>query len=412
LSARGANSNPNPETAVRNPVAPGHLKLEFGLRRTGTMSVRGYLLRAGMLTFVLVGGVLCAEWVLQWRYERIARSDRITPGLSRPDPQVGWTLTPGWRGTHQHHDFQAAYSINASGFRGPDVRLHMLPASMIAVVGDSFAFGTGVGDAEAFTHLLDRGSPETRRVYNFSVPGFSTDQELLLAEREILPFKPSLLILVVYLANDLFDNQLPQSLQVRRQKPLFTLDGGRLVLHSPFSPPPDYAGEPPTLLDMVLGNRPGESSVWRRLEARSRLYALLHEAVVPVRSEDPAFASRHAYGLELFWALIERLRKGCESAGTRLALALLGGRSFVESPSSLSAGFQEFFRARLAEGAAARELDLIDVARAMRSRHSETGGRWFYAHEGHLNSEGHRLVAEIISAGLNRRALGRTASGR
>ena len=377
------------------------------------MSVRGYLLRWGMLAFVLVGGVLSAEWVLRWRYQRIAGSDRMTAGLTRPDPELGWKLSPLWRGTHQHHDFEAAYSTNGSGFRGADVRFHTPPARMIAVVGDSFTFGTGVNDDEVFTHLLDRLAPASARFYNFAVPGFSTDQELLLVEREVLRFRPNLLILVVYLANDLFDNQLPEALQVRRSKPMFTLDGGSLVLKSPRLAPSveDSAGSP-TLLDMVLGNRPGESTAWQRLEGRSHLFRLVRETVLPFRAEDPAFETRHAYGLELFWALVNRLRESCESTDTRVALALLGGRSFVESPSSLSAEFQEFFRSRLAAGAADRGLIVIDIAQAMRSRYGETGAPWFNRNEGHLNADGHRVVADIVGTSLAGPDFSGAASGR
>src|SRR5688572_1565931 len=153
---------------------------------------RGYVLRFGLLAVVLVSATAGLEWFLRWRYVSIAQSDQLTTGLTRPDPELGWMLTPRWTGTHSHHDFRAAYTTNGLGFRGADIRTHRPPASLIAIVGDSFTFGTGVNDAEVFTELLDRESPATRRVYNFAVPGFSTDQEVLLAERDILLNKPQL----------------------------------------------------------------------------------------------------------------------------------------------------------------------------------------------------------------------------
>jgi hypothetical protein len=365
-----------------------------------------------MLASILIGGILAAEWVLGWQYQRIARSDRLTPGLTVPDPKLGWKLTPGWRGTHAHHDFNAAYSINGIGFRGADIRFHPAGARKIAVVGDSFTFGTGVNDDEIFTHLLDGRAPQSERVYNFAVPGFSTDQELLLIERDVLPVNPTTVIVVVYLFNDLFDNQLPAALQVRHQKPMFTLERGQLVL-KPFAfGASDESAGGPTLLDMVYGNQPGGSTMWQRMEGRSHLFRVVRETLLPPRIDDASFDSRQTYAFELFWALIARLQESCRAAGASFAIALMGGRTFVESPSGLSAQFQEAFRSRLVAEAAAHDVEVIDIAGSMRSRYAQSGSHWFHPNEGHLNTDGHRVVAEIVGTALASRRFTGLSSGR
>jgi hypothetical protein len=357
------------------------------------------------LVWVMVFGVAAAtaaaEWLLRSRYLRIAGSDRLERGVTIPDPMLGWRLQPYWHGRHSHHDFDVAYSINAGGLRGLDPRAHRPPARNVAIVGDSFTFGIGVNDDEVFTHLLNRRQPQRRRVYNFAVPGYSTDQELLLAERQILGTKPDILVLVVYLANDLFDNQLTMPLQVRHVKPRFVLSGSELMLTNTPVPdgPIDRTGQP-NLLDMVLGDRP-EKARWRqRLEGRSYLFRLLSETVLPAPAEDPAFDERFAPALRLFWAIVERLQRSCVAHETRCVLALMAGSSFVESPASLSAHFQDFFRQRLVGGAADRRIAMIDVAGAMKERYERRRGRWFHPNEGHLNAEGHRIVASIFEDAL------------
>jgi hypothetical protein len=356
-----------------------------------------------MVAFILGAGVLSIEWYLRRSYLQIARSDRITPGLTHPDPELGWTLTPGWRGTHEHHDYKAAYSINGSGFRGADARFHPASSPLIALVGDSFTFGTGVNDGEEFTQVLDREMAHLGRFYNFSVPGFSTDQEVLLIEREVLPFKPRLIVLVVYLANDLFDNQLTAAIQVRRGKPRFVLEGDRLVLtNSPVVNQSAETNQAPTLLQMIAGHDLQALSLRQRLEGRFQVFRTVSELLPRRAEDDAAFESQHAAAVRLFWALVDRLQEKATSAGSQLALATLAGRSYVEAPSSLSATFQDFFRRRLATEAAARRVPFIDVAGQMRERYQESPQPWFYPNEGHLTAQGHQAVASIVKDGTDK----------
>ena len=212
------------------------------------------------------------------------------------------------------------------------------------------------------------------------------------------------MVLVTYLANDLFDNQLTMPLQVLRSKPLFVLgDGGTLTLKGgPAGQPPTTRAGQPQLIDMVLGNRPEESGLRQRLEARSYLFRFLSERVLPGPGDDPAFAQRHDYALRLYWALVDRLQMGCREHRIRCVVALMPGSSFVESPSSLSAQFQEFFRRRLVEEGARRRVDVVDVASALRVRHDQSSGQWFHPNEGHLSAEGHGVVAAILESELDR----------
>ena len=352
-------------------------------------------------TLILAAATSAAEWYLRSRYLSIARSDRLQAGMSIPDRTLGWRLSPSWRGRHGHHDFEVGYSINAGGFRGLDARAHPPAARSVALVGDSFTFGIGVNDEETFAHLLNQGQPGAVRFYNFSVPGYSTDQEVLLAEQQVLARRPDVLVLVVYLANDLFDNQLTMPLQGRRAKPRFLLQNDELVLTNSPVPngPMDRTGQP-TLLDMVLGNRPDDARLRQRLEGRSYLFRLLSETILPAASEDPQFDQRFAPALQLFWALIDRLQGGCAATGTRCAIALMGGRSFVEAPSSLSAQFQDFFRRRIGGGAAERGVDVIDIGAELRRRYERQSGDWFHPNEGHLNAEGHLVVASMFAEAL------------
>ncbi len=89
-------------------------------------------------------------------------------------------------------------AINALGFRGqlPD------PAKpLIAVVGDSFAFGYGVGEDEANPAVLARLLPRAS-VLNTAVNGYNIEQEALVFRERVAPLRPALVI-VQFVFNDM-----------------------------------------------------------------------------------------------------------------------------------------------------------------------------------------------------------------
>src|SRR5690606_6379921 len=94
-------------------------------------------------------------------------------------------------------------------------------------------------EGETFVDLLNTGGgSDGVQFSNFGVPGYSTDQQLLLLDK-ISGYRPESLVWTVYLGNDLLDNRYPFPLQAEYAKPLFRLENERLVLYN--SPVPRQA---------------------------------------------------------------------------------------------------------------------------------------------------------------------------
>ncbi|MBI4229290.1 MAG: hypothetical protein HY608_00485 [Planctomycetes bacterium] len=110
------------------------------------------------------------------------------------DPELDWRLNPGYRGP--------GTTINRAGFRGPD-----LPGEgarrLVAALGDSCTFGTGVTDAEAWPAALERLLGPPWAVANAGVPGYTSSQCLRRLERDVLPLHPEGVVIKV-LWNDLW----------------------------------------------------------------------------------------------------------------------------------------------------------------------------------------------------------------
>ncbi len=343
-----------------------------------------------------------AEIVCRARDRAIQGSDRIDPGLIHPDPWLGWRLTPGWSGTHEHHDFRVQYRLGADGFRASDSAPAQPGLLVHAFVGDSFTFGLGVDDDETFVELLNQRASELGRFLNFGVPGYSTDQEALLIEETVLARRPTVIWLVVCLANDFFDNQRAVSLQTRLPKPFFKWQEGRLELRNfPVNPAPSLGqfteiDTRQALLEAVFGpgGPPPGPIAW--LGNHFALARLVASTVEPREDHGAAFTERFAPAIALFDQLIERIASRCRTAGVELRLVALPGRSFVEQPGSYSAQYQESFLTAAVGIARERNLRIVDLACGLLNRTRSGRDRWFFPHDGHLTPRGHKLVAELL----------------
>ncbi len=353
-----------------------------------------------LITLALIAafGLAATEIGLRWQQARIESSDDLAPGLIRPDPDLGWSLTPYWKGTHRHHDFSAHYHTSALGLRADTAWPNSSDRRPVTVVvGDSFTFGFGVDEASTFVHRLDRTAPGGHAFANGGLPGTSTDQQALLIERRLLPLRPARILLVVYLGNDLFDNLRPVPLQVRLPKPYFEVKGDALHLRNvpvPTRPVamPDDAG----LTAAVLG--PDASTwPWRvRLEQQSALFRLLSPPLLPAPPPVSGLEARLEPAIRLFGLLLAKIQRDCRQAGVALELVLLAGRSHALQPGSLSAQYQEILRHGARREARTHGVAVIDVAAAIRDSAAAKAATWFFPHDGHLTIAGHQAVADIL----------------
>lgn len=367
-------------------------------RSSGMPTRRTKLARVLLFLFSLVFFALLAaafgEWFLSEKRDRIHRSDHLDPNLVQYDPELGWALSPGWEGAHSHHDFQARYKVDFRGFRADSDWIIKPHSKRIAIFGDSFVFGFGVNDDQTFVHLLDKSAGSGRAFINCGVPGYSNDQEMLYMERVLPRLRPDVVILVVYLANDLFDNQLPYPLQVRGAKPYFTLENQTLILHNSPAPTAQTSNQAQmTLSSMVFGER--KNSLFGDFFAGSELFSVLQDSPAFRKDHSDEFSKRFVPAIDLFWAIANRARSLVEKQGVRFEIVILAGHSFVESPTSTSGQYQEALRA----GILARQtsdVPIIDLATQMQRRFKQENQSWFFENDGHLNPLGHQVVTTLL----------------
>jgi hypothetical protein len=296
------------------------------------------------------------SWRARWVGRYVFAGRPVFYGFDAHDPLTGWTLRPGLRDFRQFPG--STVSSNSRGIRG---RAEHAPGrrpggGRIVALGDSFTFGEGVGDDEAFPHVLQELLPGTE-VINLGVHGYGHDQMLLRLRAEGRRYEPDL-VLLGFFADDVGRNLL----RFRDYaKPRFTLDAdGTLVLRGTPVPPP------PRLL--------------RREAARFHLGALAR--TLAGRRDDALAANRLAF------ALLDAMRAEAAGAGARFVVAELPAPAEIALPRKSAA-------AELLDGyARGRQVPVCYTGPALLARVRD-GAR--YPPAGHYDAAAHRDVAEAIA---------------
>jgi lysophospholipase L1-like esterase len=148
--------------------------------------------------------VLATLGLLELALRVLAPSEMIfvEHGYFVADPELGVRLQPGFQG--------GRVSINSLGMIGHEASRTKPPgAHRILLLGDSFCFGVVHDRDKMFASLLEkwlRGWSLGAEVLNAGVPSWGTRQELQFLERDGLGLQPDLVLVAMFLGNDIVDN--------------------------------------------------------------------------------------------------------------------------------------------------------------------------------------------------------------
>ena len=132
------------------------------------------------------------------------------------DPVLGWKGRPGLN-AHLLIDGDDIYPIRTDEEGWPVTPAPRVEEAGLVVVGDSFAFGHGVRQGEAFFEV----APELR-IKALGAPGYDMVQEFLIIREMGSRLRGKLVVWLVYVENDLTDSLRPHWLGYRKpfaQKP-------------------------------------------------------------------------------------------------------------------------------------------------------------------------------------------------
>ncbi len=146
------------------------------------------------------------------------------PDAFMPDATLGARLKPGFNDRVVTSEFASTWAINEDGHRGPraarasgaaadgDAVGPGDTAERIVALGDSFTFGYGVEEEEAWPRrleaiLAEEEAGERVEVVILGVGGYGTWEETRYLEQERARLAPDLVLVAFYFGNDPVDNR-------------------------------------------------------------------------------------------------------------------------------------------------------------------------------------------------------------
>ena len=242
--------------------------------------------------------------------------------IGRFDPDLGWSLKPGARGSSKATGARVDYAINSRGTRGPEFTPEKAPGVLrVLVLGDSHTFGFGIPEPETYANLL-AGYFKDVEVINLAVSGFGVDQMLLRLRRDGFPLNPD--IVVCYVPHYADFRHIQDSMW-GMGKPRMRLTDGALTLENC-----PVANNSPLLLAAMTAD--SFLSEW------CRTYEILRNTVywLSIPRAKPGEGALPDPGLwketvDLGNAIVSAMRRECRERGTEFVLATMVGELSVEA---------------------------------------------------------------------------------
>ena len=175
----------------------------------------------------------------------IRLANRWFPYFYCYDEDRGWGLNPGAHGWYRREGV-AYVRINHDGFRGPDYPERKPPRVFrVAVLGDSYVEAIQVAEEKTLTAVIGHelsACPVLKgkrvEVMNFGVDGYGTAQELITLRRKVWRYSPDVVVLAIFLGNDVRNNSVV--LEGDQCRPFYSYRDGRLRLTGPLIDSPAY----------------------------------------------------------------------------------------------------------------------------------------------------------------------------
>lgn len=170
--------------------------------------------------FSLILSLWLAEIGVRWF---VPQTELQLSGLYSSDPVLGWTLTPGFSGRYSSNEFDINIEINSAGMRDNE-QTDQFAGITILAIGDSFFFGSWSNFENTVLTKLERKLQSryaNLRIIKAGVPAFGTGQEAMLLNRLIQRYRPNLVILGLFVGNDVADTLVGPT--------LYTVRNGMLI---------------------------------------------------------------------------------------------------------------------------------------------------------------------------------------
>jgi hypothetical protein len=318
---------------------------------------------ASLLIVIPMGLVLLPLWVVAALTRALARN--LGPqtldwtDFVQFEPEVGWKPRPnktGWATDLNGDAFHI--TTDSAGWRAAGE----LNASDIVVIGDSFAFGFAVDDEDFFARRVPGAV-----VASLGAPGYSIVQPVLWLERLADQLAGKVVVILVYMGNDLAETVRPSMEGYRAPFVRVGRDGGCEVMTKHVRPDPWPFPRQQGMDEYI-------------------------DICLPGAASERAFAACEF--------LLGRARRACDSAGASLVVMTIPELSPAAREALAVALEPRSDRERFDEELPERRLAEIceELGIPLVALRDHLGPEHYLERDFHWNPAGHRRVAEVLAS--------------
>ena len=323
-------------------------------------------------------------------------------GVYRASDTVLTELIPHASGREREHEgeFDVAVQVNSLGYRQAEFNPIKADQLRIVAIGDSFTFGDGVEEPDAWPRVLERGLAGHRppiEVINAGVPGRWVDEYYLELKRRALPLRPDAVVIGFFIGNDIVGPDAESHVwtevdargrPLRIDRPSERIESGYRVMR-------------------VLKPR------WRiPLVRDSHVAQLVYDggkAIVQwwrpsTPDEDALFAAEYepetARVVRRVEDLFVAIAEVCREHGVRLLVVMIPTREQVRPAPADGAAARDVEKPNrlFAEWFGAAGIPFLDLLPVLRD--APAGDPLYYRFDGHWTPRGHAVAAQAIAARL------------
>ena len=375
------------------------------------------LLKRLLLSFA---GILTALFIIEL-FLRLS-GNRASPELGyfpdhpyQADSYVGAIHRPNREGTYRRQEFEVNFRTNSEGFRSSGEFISGAEHPVIAIIGDSLTEALQVDEESTFSILLQNTLREGEnqnfnftdgQVQNYGVSGQGFIQYLQMYRYYVRPHQPKIVVIVVFPLND-FRNSSPTLEAVPWMRPAYQVDEDDTITEIlPFTVPVIIEDEPRSTSEGIRRWAQRHLAIYRLLVTEQEESVLQGEGRFPIDYfiyESPWRPEHEQAARYSEWALRNLIAEIREDDA--LPVVILIPDKIISSDAAWQDLLEQYkaletdrqldrlrinqFLYRLLAELDVTFLDLTDdFLQADRD-----GKRLFWQYDGHLNEQGHELVA-------------------
>jgi hypothetical protein len=366
-----------------------------------------------MVSASVLVGLLLAEVALRVSGLWVGRHTDTMFTVMDVDAGLGWKMKPNVREKVSFVDVENIdVAANSLGFWDHEFTAEKDPQkTRVGFIGDSFTWGMGVKENERISNQLSAIDPKFDPM-NFGMPGFGTDQELLLWQQVAKNYRADVVVLTVY-QNDYTDNMFV--IRSGRRKPFFELK----------------QGASPQLHSLEIN----KSDFWRDgiYNEAAPAYAALYPRPIEYRSRAMHWLIKYSDLARLAYTTLRRSSEtGEPTASAQVVLSRTAANSIDDlsqtervQVSLMDELLREFATEVKASGArfivvlagnpnanfdvqkqklAEREIEFIDATTDVLLAKIPAGAKPYFEYNKHWTADAHRAVAMMLKEVLTRQS--------